>query len=99
MFTVNRSGIEKRNASKGDFYEIQTAEMNLEKIKEELSKDDRYIEVPENVYLMPIESWSAKPTRFYKRFFVQMNGLQLIIFYSKCRFYDLECTVQCFKLS
>ena len=58
----------KRNAAKAIFIEIQTAEMNLEKIKEELSKNDEYIEVPENIFLMPIESWSTNRQDFIKDF-------------------------------
>lgn len=77
----------KRNAARAIFIEIQTAEMNLEKIKEELSKDDRYIEVPENVYLMPIESWSANRQDFIKDFRSD-EWSAIDNFYSKCRFYD-----------
>ena len=77
----------KRNAAKAIFIEIQTAEMNLEKIKEELSKNDEYIEVPENIFLMPIESWSTNRQDFIKDFRSD-EWSAIDNFYSKCRFYD-----------
>jgi hypothetical protein len=77
----------KRNAAKAIFIEIQTAEMNLEKIKEELSKDDEYVEVPENIFLMPIESWSTNRQDFIKDFRSD-EWSAIDKFYSKCKFYD-----------
>ena len=77
----------KRNAAKAIFIEIQTAEMNLEKIKEELSKNDEYIEVPENIFLMPIESWSTNRQDFIKDFRSD-EWSAIDKFYSKCKFYD-----------
>ncbi len=77
----------KRNAAKAIFIEIQTAEMNLEKVKRELSKDDKDAEVPENIFLMPIESWSTNRQDFIKDFRSD-EWSAIDNFYSKCKFYD-----------
>ena len=40
----------KRSAAKAIFIEIQTAEMNLEKIKKELSRKDDDVCLPEDIF-------------------------------------------------
>lgn len=77
----------KRNAAKAIFIEIQTAEMNLEKIKKELSRKDDDVYLPEDIFLMPIESWSVNRQDFIKDFRAD-EWSSIDDFYSKCKFYD-----------
>lgn len=77
----------KRNIASAILVEIKNAEASLRDVKAELTGESEDGSLPENIFLMPVESWSANRQDFIKDF--QADEWSAIdAFYTKCRLYD-----------
>ena len=76
----------KRNAANAIFIEIKTAEDNLSQAKSLLNEPGGG-SIPDDIFLLPVESWSSNRQDFIKDFRTD-EWKAIDNFYGKCKLYD-----------